>query len=381
MPDPDRVTIGLTVGTQPPLGRVRGLTRAARLFRYDVAWVIDHFLGFFPQRIWDKDFSWLAKSGSSPHPFYEYQVLLGYLARRAGSMQLGVGVTESIRRHPVLLAQSFLTLAHMTKRPPILGIGAGEAENTVPYGLDFSSPVGRLEEAVEIIKLCFDSEGPISYEGSHFALSGAVMDLHAPEERRPRLWVAAHRPRMLALTGRHADGWYPTLAYTPGTYEASLRDVHAAAARAGRDPSSIVAGWQALAVLGRTERAARKLLEHKGVKFTALLAPAYTWREVGVEHPMGPDFRGLIDFIPEAYSRNELDAAIDAVPTDLLAESMLWGTPSRVRAELEDFVDAGLRHLVLQPVSGLVSMRDAVYSLRAAVSIQRKLRRRRPTTR
>ena len=378
MPVPDRVTIGLTVGTQPPLARVAGLTRVARAMRFDVAWVIDHFLGFFPRTLWDRDFSWLAKPGGSPHEFFDYQVLLGYLARRAGRMQLGVGVTEPIRRHPVLIAQAFMTLAHATRRPPILGIGAGEAENIVPYGLDFTSPVSRLEEAVEIIKLCFDSSAAFDYSGKHFELRSAVMDLKAPPDRRPQLWVAAHRPRMLALTGRHADGWYPTFPFSVGEYEGLLRDIRSEARSVGRDPAAIVPGWQAFAVIGSSQRAARKLLEAKGVRFTALLAPAYLWHAMGVEHPFGAAYRGIVDFVPEAYSRSELDAAINGVPTDLMAEATLWGTPKAILRRLHDYVDAGLRHLVLQPISGLVSRRDAIYSLRAMVSIQRKLRRRGP---
>lgn len=376
MPTSDRVSIGLTVGTQPPLSRIVWFTRAARRLGFDVAWTVDHFLGFFPRAVWDKEFSWLAKPGASPHPHFDYQVLLGHLARRAGNLHLGVGVTEPTRRHPVLIAQAFMTLAHLAKRPPILGLGAGEAENIVPYGLDFSDPVTRVAEALEIIRLCFDSDGPFDYEGRHFSLSGAVMDLRPPAGRRPLIWLAAHQRRMLDLAGRFADGWYPTVPYTPATYERALDEVRSSASAAGRDARDIVPGWQAFAVFGRTERAAARLLKTKGVRFTALLAPAYTWSEAGAEHPMGPEFRGLIDFIPQRYSRKEIDAAIDAVPVDLLADQMLWGTPKAVRGRLEDFVEAGLRHIVLQPVSGLVSMGDAVYSLRAALSVQRKLKRR-----
>ena len=340
-----------------------------------MAWVIDHFLGFFPTAIWDKEFSWLATPGSSPHPFFDYQVLLGYLAKKAGRVQLGVGVTEPVRRHPVLIAQAFMTLSHLTRRPPILGLGAGEAENTVPYGLDFSTPVSRLEEAVEIVRLCFESSGPFSFEGSHFTLRDAVMDLRPAKGRTPRIWIAAHGPRMLALTGRYGDGWYPTLPFRPAEYESALREVRSAASHAGRDAAAIVPAWQTLAVLARTEKSARRLLSAKGVRFTALLAPASTWEALGIGHPLGDGFRGIVDFMPEAYETAELEAAIDAVPIDLMAGTMLWGTPDTVLAALNDYVDAGMRHLVLQPVSGLVSRRDALYSARAMVSIQRKLRR------
>ncbi|MEN8160449.1 MAG: LLM class flavin-dependent oxidoreductase [Myxococcota bacterium] len=188
--------------------------------------------------------------------------------------------------------------------------------------------------------------------------------------------MAAHRPRMLELTGRYADGWYPTFPFSPGEYEDLLGTIRASAEAAGRDPGAIVPGWQAVAVMGRTERHARKLLDARGVKFTALLAPAYTWRAAGADHPLGDDFRGIVDFVPQAYTKAEMDAAIDAVPVDLMAEVTLWGTPKSLTARLHDYVDAGLRHLVLQPVSGLVSRRDAIYSLRALVSIVRKLRRR-----
>lgn len=376
MASPDRVTIGLTVGTQPPLARIGAFLRLARVLRFDVAWTIDHFLGFFPQALWDREFSWLASPGSTPHAFYDYQTLLGHLARKAGSVQLAVGVTEPIRRHPVLIAQSFMTLAHMTKRPPILGIGAGEAENITPYGLDFSAPVSKLEEAVQIIRLCFDAKGTFDFDGEHFSLRGAVMDLNSPVGRTPEIWIAAHGPRMLRLTGKHADGWLPTFPYSVEQYESLLGEIRSAATKANRDPYSIVPGWQAFVIIGRTEHAARRLLEAKAVRFTALLAPAYMWSAMGAEHPLGPEFRGLIDFVPEAYSRAELESAVDAVPTDLLAEATLWGTRRSVEKQLHQYVDAGLRHVVLQPASALVSRTDALYSLRALLSIQRRLRRR-----
>ncbi len=104
-------------------------------------------------------------------------MLLGYLASRASRLRIGVGVTEPIRRHPILIAQAMLTLAYMTKRPPILGIGAGERENIDPYGLDFTKPVSRLEEALQIIRLCFSAQGPIDFHGEHYQLHRASMDL------------------------------------------------------------------------------------------------------------------------------------------------------------------------------------------------------------
>ena len=118
-------TIGMSVGSQPPISRIRTQTRIARLTGFDAAWTVDHFMGFFPQSLWDHDFSWLANPKGSPHRLFEYQALLGNLAAHAGKVRLGIGVTETIRRHPVLVAQTAMTLAHVAKAAPIIGIGAG----------------------------------------------------------------------------------------------------------------------------------------------------------------------------------------------------------------------------------------------------------------
>ena len=155
--------------------------RYARLIGLQSLMAIDHFQNVFPTAVWDEQFSWLAARRSTPHEHFDYQALLGYLATRAGNLRLGVGVTEPIRRHPVLIAQTMLTVAHMTKRAPILGIGAGERMNVDPYGLDFSHPVARLAEALQIIRLCFSRRGPIDFAGRHYTLDGALMDLN----RRP----------------------------------------------------------------------------------------------------------------------------------------------------------------------------------------------------
>ncbi len=369
-----RIAVGIGVGTQPPIGRILGLAAAARVLRLDSIWTVDHFLGFIPQAIWDEELSWAATPGSSPDEYYDYQVLLGYLARRVGKVQLAVGVTEPIRRHPVLIAQAFLTVSHLTKRPPILGIGAGERENIEPYGLDFTTPVGVLEEALQVIRLCFDSRGTWSYEGRHYRLDDALMDLQPAPGRTPEVWIAAHGPRMLGLTGRYGDGWYPTLPMPPAEYGSRLETIQTAARVAGRDPAAIVPAMQMFFITAPTEDEARALLETKAVRFAALLASDEMWKRHGLTHPLGDGFRGMVDFVPQRHGRAELDAMIDAVPVDLLAEDAVWGTPDQVVAKIRAYGDAGLRHVVLAPLSALVSKRTALSTMRGLVHISRRLR-------
>ncbi len=372
---PDTVSIGIGVGTQPPLSRIKLVTRLARSSGFDAIWTVDHFQGWFPQGLWNRDMVWMAGAGTTPHAYFDYQTLVGYLATRAGRLHVGVGVTEALRRHPVLLAQTAMTWSHMTKTSPILGIGAGERENTVPYGIEFDRPVGRLDEALQIIRRCFDSRGPFDFAGEFFVLDKAMMDLGPAPGRRPQIWIAAHGPRMLRLTGRYGDGWYPTFPMKPHEYAESLAAIRDAARSSGRDPGSIVPGHQLVAVIGRTEAEARSLLGAPVMRFLTLLAPAQLWAVNNLDHPLGSGFRGIVDFVPAEHTAEEIRSAMAKVPIDVVAENVLWGTPDQIRHSLEDQVDAGLRHIVVSPASAAVSRRNAVYSVRATISILRRVRR------
>ena len=141
------------------------------------------------------------------------------------------------------------------------------------------------------------------------------------------------------------------------------------------DPNAITPGWWLYTVIGRTEKEARAMLDMRAIKFAGPLVPSYMWKGFGAEHPLGDDFGGLVDFVPTKYEKAEILDAIDKVPVDVIAEKAMWGTPDMIEQRLRLFIEAGLRHVVMQPASALVSKRDALYSLRQVVSIQRSLKR------
>ena len=116
------------------------------------------------------------------------------------------------------------------------------------------------------------------------------------------------------------------------------------------------------------------MLETKAIRAFGLAAPAELWRKAGAEHPFGEHFRGYVDFLPERYDRRTIEEAIAAVPPGLVDEGpLLWGTPEQVADKLGAFGEVGLRHVVLAPVSGLVSRRAAIYGIRVMRRIARLL--------
>jgi len=370
------IATGMYVPPNPPMSRVRAVTAMARLGGLASLFVWDHVQDLYPTALWDKSFTWLSEKPPSPHELFEYQTLLGALAARVGRIQLGVGVTEPIRRHPVVIAQSALTLAHLAKSPPIIGLGPGERMNTAPYGLSGAHAVERFDEALQIIRRCLSSRGLINFSGRHFRLEQAVLDLQPPPGRVPQLWIAAHGPRMLELTGRYGDGWFPAsiMIASPGEYDSKLGQIRAAAGEAGRDPNAVVPALVAYIAVARTEEKAQALLNSRLLRYWGLLFPAERWRAVGLQHPFGADFRGAVDIVPEQYDRDTLDTGLAAVTPEVIRTGILVGTPEQISRRLREFGQAGLRHVVLAALSSYLSLPDAVYAGQAIRRIAHLLR-------
>ena len=65
-------------------------------------------------------------------------------------------------------------------------------------------------------------------------------DIEPKPEHRIPLWLGTFGDRALAMTGRVADGWLPSLGHVPAGTLPAMRDrVLAGAAAAGRDPAEL----------------------------------------------------------------------------------------------------------------------------------------------
>src|SRR4029453_9212441 len=106
--------------------------------RYHSIWLPDHMVSFWPDSIWTPEFTDLATASPSPHRHLDGMAVAAATAVLTHRTPLATCVIDTVRRHPSLLAQSALTIDHLSKGRFILGVGSGELENTVPYGFDFS---------------------------------------------------------------------------------------------------------------------------------------------------------------------------------------------------------------------------------------------------
>jgi phthiodiolone/phenolphthiodiolone dimycocerosates ketoreductase len=372
----DTLSVGIETNCMAPLQLERMSLRLFKMFGVDSFFLPDHYLSFVPRPVWGPEFTPAAKVLPSPDAFFDPFVMMGMMATRYRRVRLGTGVTEPFRRHPATLAQAFVTVDHMTRGRAVLGIGNGERENTEPYGLPFTRRVGRLEEALRIIRALWESRGePVSIDGPTWRLKNALFTTPLYKDKAPDLWVASHAPRMLGLTGRFADGWYPTNKMTPAEYRERLNRIYAAGAEAGRNLAHFEPAMQIQLVLGSDRGTAlAELVKSRTVGAMSMVLPGSVWRRHGLSHPLGEDFEGFPMFVPEEITPEQIETACQAVTPELMGDGVIAGNLEEVEQEVRGFVEAGLRHLIIWNIGPLAKGASLGELFRLAVLI-RRLRR------
>src|SRR5436309_3556637 len=201
------------------------------------------------------DVCWVAEAwgADAPSP-------LGYLAARTERMLLGSGVIQVGTRSPVTIAQTAMTLAHLSGGRFLLGLGvSGPQVMEGLHGISFGHPLGRMRETVEIVRRVCAGE-KLSYAGRHYQipLAGAEgsrpMRVALPPVSVP-VYLATLSPRMLALTGEVADGWLGT-SFVPERADAYFEHLDAGLARAGRTRADLdICQGAEITVVGEAELA------------------------------------------------------------------------------------------------------------------------------
>lgn len=330
--------------------------------RYHSIWLPDHMVSFWPDSIWTPEFTDLATVSPSPHRHLDGMAVAAAAAVLTSNVPLATSVVDTVRRHPALLAQSALTIDHLAEGRFILGLGSGESENIVPYGFAFDRPVSRFEEALQVIRLLWDSDGPVDFEGRFFRLHHARLDTEPYGGKPPPIWIGASGPRSLDIAGRHADGWWPAGAWTPEEYAQKLSLVKASADRAGRDPESITPCFIQVCLMGRDDAAIAEILEAPLVKTFLLQVSAEVLRSFGFEHPMGEHWQGFQDIDPATLTRERVLDFFDRVEPEMILAVVPHGTPGQVANTIKDFVDAGLRVPKILDYGGMAGLDYAAAS-------------------
>jgi phthiodiolone/phenolphthiodiolone dimycocerosates ketoreductase len=275
-------------------------------------------------------------------------LMLAAIGAVTSHVELGTCVTDAIRRHPSAIALSTITLDRITKGRAILGIGAGEAQNVVDFGIEFSKPVSKFKEQLEVIEKLFESEPDrrVSYKGQYYNLVEACLQARSIRKPRPPIYIAAGAPKTLELCAKYGDGWIP-IGYTPELFKNHANVIRDRAKEIGRDLNGFqFANDVDIYFTDDGEEAWNKM---KNAVKVSLYKPELL-KVHNIQQDSEFDFRRY--FTEYAMNKPELmeqmKRAALKIPDSVARTAIGVGKPEDVIQMLERFIDAGTNHFIIR---------------------------------
>lgn len=230
-----------TMPASSSLSEVRRIAQQAETLGFDLIGVQDH------------PYQWR---------FLDTWMLMATLLAETSRIRVFPDVANLPLRGPAMIAKQSASLDVLSGGRFELGLGAGgfwQAIEAMGGPMRTArEAVDALDEAIQIIRLFWSGERTITFAGQIYSVKG----LHPgpPSEHPLSIWIGAVKPRALALIGRRAEGWIPSLPVVPpDQVPHAQRRIDDAAIAAGRNPAGIRRIYNVVGQI--TEGPARALLQ------------------------------------------------------------------------------------------------------------------------
>jgi len=308
-----------------PVRKLLKIAKANEEAGFDSIWVPDHLL-FIPPGTVPEAWSTLAAAAVETDKAF-----------------LGTCVTDPHRYHPAVLAQKVSTVDQISGGRAVLGLGAGEAMNLEPFGIEWRKPVSKLVEFVMVIRKLWAGE-ILNHEGEFFRLKDAFLQINPVNGRVP-VYFGANSPRTLRLAGEIADGWL-SIPLSPKLYEERLKLVKRSAEKANRHMKDIDTGvYLYTSVAEEAEDAYRQI---ENMKSQVIPSPELL-REAGYDVELSKELQSLSYFkalLNPEWVQRFLDFG-ELIPMEAAIEFSIAGTVEECIEKIAEFIKAGVKHFLL----------------------------------
>jgi F420-dependent oxidoreductase-like protein len=302
------------------------------------------------------DTIWVAE----PYGF-DAPTLMGYLAAKTETVEIGAGILNVYSRTPGAMLQTAAGLDNVSGGRAVLGLGASGPQVIEGFhGMPYERPLGRTREMIEILRMGLRRE-PLEYAGRDFTLplpsdqglglGKPLKLLNKPERADLPIWVAALGDKNVAMTAEVADGWLPFLFYPEKAREVWGDSLEKGRAKRSSDlgPLEISAGGMVAIGEGPETKAFLDFMRPlyalyvggmgaKGKNFYNQLACEYGYEKEASE-------------IQDLYLSGKKKEAEALVPLEWLEAGNLVGPASYVQERIAAFREAGVTNLSVAPAS------------------------------
>lgn len=278
--------------------------------------------------------AWLPDQGFHRDPF----ALLGIAALRTRRIQLGLGITSPFTRLPVQIARGAATIDEISRGRFNLGLGTANVANILtPLGIKLSRPVGRLRDAINIIRALLRGES-VEFGSQDDILRGVSLDFTATRMKIP-IYLGTRGPQTLALAGELVDGVLVESLFNADGLPYVFENIRKGAARSGRDLNTFDAvSWQMVQVTD-DEKSAIDAQKPWLVR-TIRVGPAHALERVGMD-PM------VIEAVNVHLDKGDREAATAEVTDETVRCTMIIGSPDYVASRVTQVLKSDINSMNL----------------------------------
>jgi 5,10-methylenetetrahydromethanopterin reductase len=274
-------------------------------------------------------------------------VLSALIARETERLTIGWGIISPFTRHPIQVAMDARVTQELAPGRFHLGFGASRIFMK-EIGADDVKPLNPTRDAVRIVRGVLEG-GEFSYQGKAFS---ATVPALAEEAQAPRgsvpIYVAGTGPRMQQYAGEEGDGLLTASITTPGFIRYARENMRRGAQAKGRDPDQLDLGCTIVASIDHDRDRGRE-----GAREIAGMYLANKVQNIQASADVLLEEAGLtqaeIRPIAEAMESGGRRAAARAVSDEILDKTRpIAGTPQDCIAAIEEYVEAGATHIMLE---------------------------------
>ncbi len=299
------------------------------------------------------DTIWVAE----PYGF-DSPTLMGYLAAKTETVEIGAAILNIYSRTPGALLQTAAGLDNVSGGRAVIGLGASGPQVIEGFhGVPYDKPVTRTREIVDIIRRGLRRES-VTSDGIYklplpadqgLGLGKPLKLLNKPERRAVPLFIAALGPKSVEGAAEYADGWLPFLFFPEKADQVWAEALAKGTAKRQEDlgPLEVAAGG--MVAIGEDVKGmldfARPLyalyvggMGARGKNFYNDLACRYGFEKEAKE---------IQDLYLDGHKRD----AEAKVPQEWLEGGNLVGPASYVQERIAAFREAGVTNLQLTPAT------------------------------
>ena len=257
--------------------------------------------------------------------------MLGLASKENTISKIGSSIINIYSRSPSLIAMGASTIDTISNGRLILGLGTSSVpivENF--HGNSFDTPVQRMKEYVEIIRLALQGE-KINYSGKIFTLKDFSL-LTKPIRKEIPIYLAAINQKMVEMTWDIADG---VIFYLRPKSE--MKETISKMQKKKKIDTTL----QIITCIHEDEEKARNRAK-KTLSFYIAVGKIYR------EFLQSTGYSDEVKIINEEYKKNGLDGLQEFVPEKMLDDLCIAGTPATAIKKLDAFRDVGIDLPIIQ---------------------------------